>query len=140
MLTIRLQRTGRENIPFYSVVVAEHARPVKSKFIEKLGTYNPLIKPWALVVDTAKIEAWIKKGAKPSSTLARLLKSQGLKDMDRYIKPMKDRKKKSEASAEASSTKPSSTKPSSAKASEAPASEAPASEASAPAAPTEKTA
>jgi len=129
VLTIRLQRTGRENIPFYSVVVAEHARPVKSKFIEKLGFYNPLAKPWLLQVDTAKIEAWIKKGAKPSSTLARLLKSQGLKDMDRYIKPMKDRKKKSEVSAD-----PSSAKPSSAKASEASAPAAPA------AAPTEKTA
>ena len=118
MLTIRLQRTGRENIPFYSVVVAEHARPVKSKFIEKLGFYNPLAKPWLLQVDTAKIEAWIKKGAKPSSTLARLLKSQGLKDMDRYIKPMKDRKKKSEVTAEAPAATP----------------------AAAPATPTEKTA
>lgn len=100
MLTIRLQRTGRENIPFYRVVLAEHQRPVKSKYIEKLGFYNPLKKPFQFEVDTEKILAWIKKGAQPSSTVARLLKSQGVKDMEKFIKPMKDRKKKSEEGAE----------------------------------------
>ena len=94
MLKIRLQRAGRENIPFYRVVVADHHRPVKGKFIEKLGYYNPLVKPWKLEVDVEKIQEWIKKGAKPSSTLARLLKAQGVKDMEKYINKMHDRKKK----------------------------------------------
>lgn len=94
MLKIRLQRTGRENIPFYSVVLADHHRPVKGKFIEKLGFYNPLVKPWLLKVDTDRILALIKLGAQPSSTVARLLKAQGVKDMEKFIDKMHDRKKK----------------------------------------------
>jgi small subunit ribosomal protein S16 len=94
VLTIRLQRSGRENIPFYRVVLADHHRPVKGKFIEKLGYYNPLAKPWKLEVDTERILEWIKKGAQPSSTMARLLKAQGVKDMEKFIRKMHDRKKK----------------------------------------------
>ena len=123
MLKIRLQRSGRENIPFYRVVLADHHRPVKGKFIEKLGYYNPLGKPWILEVDTDRIQELIKKGAQPSSTLARLLKAKGLKDMEKFIDPMRDRKKKGAA------------EPSSAKAPEASAvaAGAPAPSASAPA-------
>jgi small subunit ribosomal protein S16 len=96
-----MQRVGRENIPAFRVVVAERARSAKGQVIEILGTYNPTEKPWALKVDTDKVLAWIKKGAQPSSTLARLLKSQGVKDMEKYIEPMRDRKKKGEAEASA---------------------------------------
>jgi small subunit ribosomal protein S16 len=96
LLKIRLQRTGRKRQPFYRVAVVEHSTSTQGKFIEKLGHYNPLIKPWSLEVDEAKILEWIKKGAKPSSTLARLLKAQGVKGMEPYIKEMKDRKKKKE--------------------------------------------
>jgi small subunit ribosomal protein S16 len=101
VLKIRLQRSGRENIPFFRLVVAEHRKSAKGKFIEKLGTYNPVEKPWKFEVDTEKVFAWIKKGAKPSSTVARLLKSQGVKDMEQYIDPMRDRKKKGAAEAAA---------------------------------------
>lgn len=102
MLKIRLQRTGRENIPFYRIVVAEHARPVKSKYIERLGTYNPVPNPWILEVDAAKVQEWIKKGAQPSSTLARLFKAKGIEGMDKFIEPMPTRKKKgAEAEAKA---------------------------------------
>lgn len=94
MLKIRLQRAGRENIPSYRVVLADHHRPVKGKFIERLGFYNPLAKPWKLEVDVERIQALIKQGAQPSSTLARLLKAQGVKDMEKFIAPMHDRKKK----------------------------------------------
>lgn len=94
MLKIRLQRSGRENIPTYRVVLADHHRPVKGKFIEKLGFYNPMVKPWELKVDTERILALIKQGAQPSSTLARLLKAQGVKDMEKFINKMHDRKKK----------------------------------------------
>lgn len=99
MLKIRLQRTGRENIPFYRVVVTEHTSPVKSKFIANLGFYNPQVKPWQFKVDENKVSEWIKKGAKPSNTVARLLKAAGVKDMDKFIIEMKDRKKKGEAEA-----------------------------------------
>ena len=102
MLKIRLQRSGRENVPFYRVVVADHHRPVKGKFIEKLGYYNPLGKPWTLEVDTDRIQELIKKGAQPSSTLARLLKAKGIKDMEKFINKMHDRKKKGVEEAKAS--------------------------------------
>lgn len=97
MLKIRLQRTGRENIPFYRIVVAEHTSPVKGKVIERVGFYNPLIKPWSFEFDKEKIPAWIKKGAKPSNTVARLLKAAGVADMEKFIVDMKDRKKKKES-------------------------------------------
>ena len=67
---------------------------MKGKFIEKLGFYNPLVKPWLLKVDTDRILALIKLGAQPSSTMARLLKAQGVKDMEKFIDKMHDRKKK----------------------------------------------
>ncbi len=96
MLKIRLQRTGRKKVPFYRVVVAEHTAAVQGKVIDRIGSYNPLIKPWAFEVNTEKLLEWIKKGAKPSNTVARLLKSADVKDMDKYIVEMKDKKKKKE--------------------------------------------
>ena len=94
MLKIRLQRTGRKKQPFFRVVVAEHTNAATGKFIEKLGHYNPLVKPWDFKVDTDKVMAWIKKGAKPTNTVARLLKSAGVSGMEKYIIDMKSRKKK----------------------------------------------
>ena len=82
-------------------MVADHHRPVKGKFIEKLGYYNPLGKPWTLEVDVERIQELIKKGAQPSSTLARLLKAKGVKDMEKFIDPMRDRKKKGAEEAKA---------------------------------------
>jgi len=99
VLKIRLQRTGRENIPFYRVVVTEHKNSAKGKFLVNLGFYNPIMKPWQFKVDENKVLEWIKKGAKPSNTVARLLKASGVKDMDKFIIEMKDRKKKGEAPA-----------------------------------------
>ena len=96
MLKIRLQHTGRKKVPFYRVVVAEHAAAVQGKVIDRLGFYNPIIKPWTFEVDTEKVLEWIKKGAKPSNTVARLLKFAGVKDVDKFVIEMKNRKKKKE--------------------------------------------
>lgn len=96
MLRIRLQRSGRKNRPNYRVVVAEHSAPIKGRYIEMLGTFDPLVEKHGLVVDTAKVEEWIKKGAKPTNTIARLLKGQGVPGMEPFIIEMKDRKKKKE--------------------------------------------
>ena len=82
MLVIRLQRTGRENLPTYRLVVAEKARPVKGKFLEIVGHYLPAQKDPVFKVETAKIEEWVKKGAIPSDTVARLLKKNGLRLKD----------------------------------------------------------
>jgi len=99
VLKIRLQRTGRKGIPFYRVVVAEHKSSVKGKYVAQLGFYNPLVKPWQFKVDNEKIAEWIKKGATPSNTVARLLKADGVKGMEKFIIEMKDRKKKGEEAA-----------------------------------------
>lgn len=56
-----------------------------------LGTFDPLVEKHGLVADVAKIEEWIKKGAKPTNTIARLLKGQGVKGMDSFVIEMKDR-------------------------------------------------
>lgn len=95
MLVIRLQRTGRENLPSYRLVVAEKARPVKGKFLEILGHYLPARDPKIFEVDTAKIETWVTKGAIPSDTVARLLRKKGLKNMDKFIKRYPKRRSKS---------------------------------------------
>lgn len=86
MLVIRLQRTGRENLPTYRLVVAEKARPVKGKFLEILGHYLPAQKDPVFKVESEKIQEWVKKGAIPSDTVARLLRKNGMKDMDKFIK------------------------------------------------------
>ena len=94
MLKIRLQRSGRKKRPNYRIVVAEHSAPIQGRYVDMLGTFDPLIDKHGLVVDTDKIEEWIKKGAKPTNTVARLLKGQGVKGMEAYIIEMKDRKVK----------------------------------------------
>jgi len=94
MLVIRLQRTGRENLPTYRLVVAEKARPVKGKFLEIVGHYLPAQDPAVFKVESEKIEGWIGKGAIPSDTVARLLRKNGLKNMDKFIKRYPKRRSK----------------------------------------------
>ncbi len=94
MLVIRLQRTGRENLPTYRVVVAEHQKPVKGKFLEIVGHYLPARDPVVFEHDDAKIQEWIKKGAIPSDTVARLLRKSGMKNMDKYIQRYVKRRSK----------------------------------------------
>lgn len=76
MLRIRLRRTGQRHQPYYRIVVAEHTAPVKGKFIESLGHYNPRDKE--LVVKNEEATAWLNNGAQPSNTVAKLLLKSGL--------------------------------------------------------------
>ena len=95
MLRIRLQRIGRKKRPSYRIVVAEHSTAAtKNRYVESLGFYNPIASEKVFNVDKDKLLEWIKKGAKPTNTLARLLKGDGLKGMEPFIVEMKDRKKK----------------------------------------------
>lgn len=97
MLRIRLQRIGRKKRPSYRIVVAEHSvAATKNNYVESLGFYNSIASEKVFEVDKDKILEWIKKGAKPSNTLARLLKGDGMKGMEPYIVKMADRKKKNE--------------------------------------------
>ena len=73
---IRLSRGGSKKRPFYRIVAADQRAPRDGRFIEKLGTYNPLLpKDHAerLVVDQEKVAAWIKKGAQPTDTVKYLM-------------------------------------------------------------------
>ena len=94
MLVIRLQRTGRKNLPTYRIVVAEKARPVKGKFLEIIGHYLPSQKEAVFKVDEEQVSTWEKKGAVPSDTLARLLKKNGVKNMEKFILRYPKRKSK----------------------------------------------
>ncbi len=71
---IRLTRIGKKNQPAYRVVLTEKTNPVKGKFIEILGNYNPRLKTKAL--DAEKIKYWISKGAQCSPTVHNLLVSE----------------------------------------------------------------
>ncbi len=71
MLVIRLTRIGKKNQPSYRVVLTEKTNPVRGKFIEILGSYNPRLKTKALKAE--RIQYWISKGAQPSATVHNLL-------------------------------------------------------------------
>ncbi len=95
MLRIRLTRTGRAKQESFRIVVAEHARPVKGKFIEVVGHYQPARAEKPLEIEKARIEYWMSKGAQPSSHVASLLKKKGFANMEKFIaKRQKDMKKK----------------------------------------------
>ena len=75
---IRLTRVGATRQPTYRVVVADQAAARDSRSIEILGHYNPRSTPVEFVVDADKTRAWIARGAQPSDTVARLLRSSGV--------------------------------------------------------------
>ncbi|EEB37098.1 30S ribosomal protein S16 [Anaerococcus hydrogenalis] len=69
---IRLKRMGQKKRPFYRVVVADSRSPRDGKFIEEIGTYNPVSEPKEFKVDNEKAKQWIKNGAKPTSIVEKL--------------------------------------------------------------------
>jgi len=97
MLVIRLKRVGKKNQPFYRVVLAEHARPVKGKFIKILGSYNPFNKKSQL--KNEEILKWLGNGAKPSNSAAKILVQAGLKHPLIVVKTFKKKLKKKEVKA-----------------------------------------
>ena len=81
MLKIRLSRGGAKKRPYYSIVIADSHSPRDGRFIEKVGTYNPLLKkddPARLVLKGERITEWLGKGAQPTDRVARFLGMQGL--------------------------------------------------------------
>tara|TARA_B110000037_G_scaffold220436_1_gene288373 strand:+ start:4681 stop:5319 length:639 start_codon:yes stop_codon:yes gene_type:complete len=75
---IRLARHGRSKRPFYNIVVADSRRARNSKFIEKIGTYNPLTIPASITLDADKAFDWIMKGAQPTDTVRKMLTFKGV--------------------------------------------------------------
>jgi len=77
---IRLARHGRKKNPFYRLVVADSRSPRDGRFIEMIGTYNPLKSPSEIVVDAEKAVQWLRNGAQPSDTARAILKKAGVLD------------------------------------------------------------
>ena len=75
---IRLKRLGSKKAPFYRIVVADSRYPRDGRFIEEIGTYNPLKEPSELKVDAERAQQWIKDGAQPTDTVRTLLKKAGV--------------------------------------------------------------
>jgi len=73
---IRLSRFGRKKAPFYRIVVADSEARRDGRFLEIVGTYDPLQNPAAVTINQDKLQAWIAKGAKPTDTVKSLIKKQ----------------------------------------------------------------
>ena len=74
---LRLMRMGKKKQPFYRVVAADSRSPRDGRFIEILGTYEPQAEPSRIVIDNAKAVRWLRDGAQPTETVARLLTQSG---------------------------------------------------------------
>jgi small subunit ribosomal protein S16 len=74
---IRLARHGAKKKPFYRIVVADGESPRDGRFLEKVGTYDPLIDPVKVSLNSDRIKYWVEKGAIPSDTVKSLLKREG---------------------------------------------------------------
>ncbi len=78
MVKIRLRRMGAKKAPFYRIVVADSKFPRDGRFIEEIGTYNPLKDPSEFTVDADRVKEWIRNGAQPTDTVKTLLKKEGI--------------------------------------------------------------
>ena len=76
MLSIRLARVGKKKMPSYRVVVIDKRRPRNGRFVEIVGTYNPLKNPAEIKLDAERIKFWLGRGAQPSDTVVSFLRNQ----------------------------------------------------------------
>lgn len=135
-LKIRLARGGAKKRPFYRIVVAEASAPRDGRYVERVGTYNPMVpkdNDQRLVLKNERITYWLGQGAQPTERVQKMLASAGLteapviREQPKKSAPGKKRAEREAAAAEAA-------------AAEAPADEAPAEEAAADEAPAEEAA
>ena len=80
MVRIRLRRMGAKKKPFYRIVVADQRSPRDGRFIEAIGTYDPLKDPAVVVIDTERAVHWINNGAQPSDSVTLILRQQNIID------------------------------------------------------------
>lgn len=134
---IRLSRGGSKKRPFYRIVAADQRAPRDGRFIEKLGTYNPLLPKDhqdRLVVDVEKVSEWLQKGAQPTERLQKLFANLGLcqapvvreqpkKSAPRAktVERLKEKEEKAKAAAEAAAAAKAEAEAAAAASSEAPA-------------------
>ena len=78
MVKIRLRRMGAKKNPYYRIIVADSRNARDGRFIEEIGTYNPMTEPTTVTVDAEKAKKWIANGAQPTDTVRDLLKKNGV--------------------------------------------------------------
>src|SRR5260370_37830504 len=88
-IKIRLQRHGSKKRPFYFIVVADARAPRDGKFIQKIGTYNPLTVPASVQLDRQKALDWLHKGAQPTDTVRRILSYKGVLYLKHLLRGVK---------------------------------------------------
>lgn len=93
---MRLTRMGDKKSPFYRVVVADSRSPRDGKFIDIVGTYNPLTNPAEVKIDAEKAAKWLGNGAQPTDTVRALLVQNGLLEAKPMPAKTNAKKKKSE--------------------------------------------
>jgi len=93
-VVIRMMRAGAKKRPFYRIVVADSRRQRDGRFVEILGYYDPLVKPFAVKMNEEKVKGWIAQGAQPSEQAASLFRRAGL------LAPKASKPKKAAAKAE----------------------------------------
>ena len=86
---MRLQRHGSKKRPFYFIVVADGRAPRDGKFIQKIGTYNPLTVPATIELDRQKALEWLNKGAQPTDTVHRILSFKGVLYLKHLLRGVK---------------------------------------------------
>jgi small subunit ribosomal protein S16 len=86
---IRLQRHGSKKRPFYFIVVTDGRAPRDGKFIQKIGTYNPLTVPATIELDRQKALEWLNKGAQPTDTVHRILSFKGVLYLKHLLRGVK---------------------------------------------------
>ena len=86
---MRLQRHGSKKRPFYFIVVADARAPRDGKFIQKVGTYNPLTVPATIQLDRQKALEWLHKGAQPTDTVRRILSFKGVLYLKHLLRGVK---------------------------------------------------
>ncbi|OFW02042.1 MAG: 30S ribosomal protein S16 [Acidobacteria bacterium RIFCSPLOWO2_02_FULL_68_18] len=85
MLAIRLRRAGSTKKPYFRVVVLEARSGRDGSFVENLGTYNPRSKPAQVAIDKARVEHWLKRGARPSDSVRTLLEKHLSRDLSAVV-------------------------------------------------------
>ena len=78
VIKLRLRRTGAKKRPSYRIVAAEHSSPRDGRFIEIIGTYDPLTEPATVKINEERARHWLSVGAQPTETVAGLLKRAGV--------------------------------------------------------------
>ena len=94
MVKLRLKRMGKKGAPFYRIVAADSRSPRDGRFIEQIGTYNPLANPAEIKINNELAAKWLKNGAEPTETTRTLLQRVGVLEVKGNSTPKTNNKKK----------------------------------------------